>query len=76
MSTDENVEKRNIENTSNARLKTRLALSRTNRVSEVSANYLFKENMLFTSCSVIPIFSRLLNISHRPRIELLILEHF
>ena len=50
--------------TSNARLKTRLALSRTNRVSEVSPNYLFKEKMLFTSCSAISIFSRLLNISH------------
>ena len=61
--------------TSNARLKTRLALSRTNRVSELSPNYLFKVKMLFRSHSAIPIFSRLLNISHRLRVELPILEH-
>ncbi len=40
--------------TSSACLRTRLALSRRNRTSELSANYLFKVDILLTSHSAIP----------------------
>ena len=54
--------------TSSARLRTRSALSRRNRNSELLANYLFKVAVLFLSHSAISVFSRLLNNSYRSRI--------
>ncbi len=59
-----------VKPTSNARLRTRSALSRRNRASELSANYLFKADMLFMSRSAILILSRLLNNSYRPRVRI------
>ena len=56
--------------TSSARLRARSALSRKDRTSELLANYLFEVKMLFTSQSVIPILSRLLNNSYRSRVRI------